>query len=818
MRESIGLDLRYALRHLRRSPAFALAALLTLALGIGANSAMFSLVNALLLRPLPIKDPHGLIAVSGSNAEGRRVLTPIPAIDVLMRDHGPLQNLCGYNAGVLLPVEANGIPAQQSGGLVTGGCFETFGVPPLLGRTINDSDAPLHGRGNFVTVIGHRMWMRMFNGDPSAIGKMLHVEGVELQIIGIMPEGFIGLHAHSGIDFFTPFDTWSPARKDRRPGASHVVGRLKPGVTFAQAAQQLGAQWPAILEYAVPAALAAAERRSMRAARANVEHFGTGFSIYRDLYAQPVVLMFGLTSILLALACLNLGGLLLSRAIERGPETAMKLALGGSRWRIARQVLIENLVLSLGGAALAVPLAFALVAIIVSLMPAGIVTGGTQLAPDGLAIAVTAGVGVIAGCLMSILPIWITAPTRDFAGIGAGRTVSRASGYWARGLLVTQVALSLAMVIGAGLLGRSLYLLQQVDAGIDAENVMVARLFPLPNAYRTLNNAAYYSPLVERVAALPGVVSVAFSRSFPSSVLQQFPGDPVAFVGDPDGSARAHSTSVSPAFFDTLGVPLLGGRETTWADNAQSRHVGLVSEQLARMLVGDGTVIGRRIRFGTDPRNQDVEIVGVVRNMTMGHSRRTELPMVFRPALQLPESGRYPSLVIRHQPSAIASVTAGVRQIAADGGREFLLNARPLQDLLDSAPASERMSATIAVTLAVLAIVLSFVGVFGVLAYSVSRRTREIGVRAAVGADASSLLWMVMREGVVLTGLGVIAGVPVAYAAAEMLGSLTFGISRADPMTFGSTALFFLALGSAAGLVPARRATRVDPVIALRAE
>ena len=232
-------------------------------------------------------------------------------------------------------------------------------------------------------------------------------------------------------------------------------------------------------------------------------------------------------------------------------------------------------------------------------MPSGIVDGSTRLAPDAYAMAVTAGVGVIAGCLMSILPIWIAAPARGFAGIGASRTVAPASGYWTRGLLVAQVALSLAMVVGAGLLGRSLYLLQQVDTGLDAGNVIVARLFPLPNAYRTINNAAYYPPLVERVAALPGVASVAFSRSFPSRVLQQFPGEPIAFVGEPDGDARAHLNMVSPAFFATLGVPLLGGRETTWADNAESRHVGLVSEQLARMLGADGNVIGRRIRFGS---------------------------------------------------------------------------------------------------------------------------------------------------------------------------------------------------------------------------
>lgn len=817
MRESIGLDLRHALRHLRRSPGFAAVALLTLALGIGANSAMFSLVNSLVLRPLPIRDPHGLIAISGRGAEQQLRLTPIPAAEVLSREGNPLRDVCGYNAGVILSIEANGAPTQAIGGLVTGRCFDAFGVPPLLGRTITEEDAPIFGRGNLVTVISHRLWTRMFNRDASAIGKAIKVEGVELRIIGIMPEGFIGLHAHSGIEFFTAFDTWSPARPDRRPAASHIVGRLRPGVTFEQASQQIAAQWPAVLEFAAPATMPPAERQSMLTARPRIERFGTGFSIYRDFYARPVMLMFGLTTILLALACLNLGGLLLSRAIERAPETAMRLALGGSRWRIARQVLIENVMLSMMGAALALPIAFAIVTIVISLLPQGVTDAGTTFTPDLVVLAVTAVVGVIAGVVMSLLPMWIAAPRRMFVGVAAHRTVSPAMGHWARSLLVAQVALSLVMVVGAGLLGQSLYLLSQVDTGVDSENVTVARLWPLPNAYRTIDNAAYYPPLVDRVAALPGVVSVGYGRFFPRMSLQ-FPGDMVALVGEPDSDARAYLEMVSPAFFETLGVPLVSGRATAWSDNARSRHVTVVSEQLAHMLAPDGNVIGRRVRYGTDPRNQDVEIVGVVRNMTMGNSRRTNLPMFFRPALQLPQFARYPSLVIRHQAHALASVTAGVRQIAADGGREFLLDSSRLQDLLDRAPASERMSATIAVTLAALAIALAFVGVFGALAYSVSRRTREIGVRAAIGAEPASVMWMVMREGVVMTGVGVLIGLPAAYFAGRLLGSLTFGTTPADPLTFGFAALFFVLLGLAAGMTPARRAARVDPVIALRAE
>lgn len=817
MRESLGLDLRHTVRQLRRSRGFTAAALFTLALGIGANGAMFSLVNALVFRPLPIKDPHGLIAISGRSSLQQLRLIPIPAVEILSRDGSPLQDVCGYNAGVVLPIEANRAPTMAIGGLVTGGCFDAFGVAPLLGRIITGDDAPLYSRGNLVTVISHRLWMRMFNGDPSAIDKSIRVEGAELRIIGVMPEGFVGLHPHSPIEFFTPFDTWSPARTDRRPAASHIVGRLRPEVTFEQASQQISAQWQAMIEFAAPATMPPAERQSMIAARPRIERFGTGFSIYRDFYARPVTLMFGLTTILLVLACLNLGGLLLSRAIERAPESAIRLALGGSRARIARQLLIENVTLGITGAALAIPVSFALVNLLVEFLPEGLVDTGVTYTPDALVIAVTAAVGVIAGVVMSLLPMWIAASSRTFAGIGANRSVSHASSYWSRGLLVAQVALSIVMVVGAGLLGRSLYLLRSVDTGVRSENVAVARLWPLPNAYRTIDHAAYYPPLVERVASLPGVVAVGYGRFFPRMSLQ-FPGQPIALVGDPDGDVRAHMEVTSPAFFKALGVPLVAGRGTTWSDTARSRQVAVISEQLARLLAPGGNVIGRRVRFGTDPRNQDVEIVGVVRNMTMGNSRRTDLPMLFRPALQLPQFAQYPSLVIRHEPHALAGLAAGVRQIATEGQREFLLDFHPLQDLLDRAPASERMSAAVAVTLAVLAILLSFVGVFGVLAYSVSRRTREIGVRAAIGADPRSVMSMVMREGVALTGLGVAIGLPAAYFSGSVLRSLTFGIAGADPVTFGSAAVFFLLLGMAAGLVPARRAARVDPVIALRAE
>jgi len=818
MFDALAHDLRHGSRHLLRSPGFTLAALLTLALGIGANMAMFSLLNALVLRPLPIKDPQDLIAISGRNVQGQLQLTPIPAVDELSKPDSPLRDICAHNGNALLSVSANGGATQVIGALVSGGCFETFGVPPILGRTITEEDAPLYRRGNLVTVISHRLWTRMFGGDPAAIGKPIGVEGVELTVIGVMPEGFVGAYADSGIDLYTPYDTWSPARKDRRPAASYFLGRLRSGVTLEQASEQLTAQWPALLQQVVPAAVPAAERQAMVAAKPRVERITRGISSYRDRYARAVTLMFGLTASLLALACLNLGGLLLSRAIERGPEMATRMALGGSRWRLARQSLIENVLLSIAGSVLAIPAALGIITVIVSFLPRASTGRMMSFTPDAFVLTATAIGAIATGLLMSLPALWLAAPSAAAISRSAGRTVTSRR-QWTRALLVAEVGLSTVLVIGAALLGRSLYLLSQVDPGVRADGVLIATVQPVPNGYQNVDNTSYYPPMLERLAALPGVRSAAQGRAFP-----RITGDiaaaseSIALVGDEDRGARAMWEITSPAYFETLGIPLLRGRTTSWSDNVNTPRVAVVSERLALSLSPDGNVIGRRVRFGANPLNQDVEIVGVVRSATMGNPRQSDVPVLYRPALQMGRTANFPSFLIRVDDVSAAAVAAAVRQIVAEGRREFVVDVEPLSDVLARAPSTERMSAAVAGMVAGLAAILAFTGVFGLLAYAVTRRTKEIGVRSAIGAEPRAVIWMVMREGVLVTGLGLAIGIPAALFGARLLGGLMFGIAQADPLTFGTVAVFFVALGLAAGIVPARRAARVDPVIALRAE
>jgi putative ABC transport system permease protein len=637
-------DIRYALRHVRRSPGFAAAAVLTLALGIGANTAMFTALNALVIQRLPIKDPDGLISFTSRNAGGQHRYLPLPAVGEIARD-GPFDHVCGYNGGVFLSVEANGAPAQAVGAFMSGQCFDTFGVAPILGRPFTDRDAPLYGPGNRVALISHRLWTRMFGGDPAAVGKSIRTEGVSVEIIGVLPPGFFGLHADTGADVFAPFDTIFPAPANRRPVISELLGRLRPGITLEAAAAQVATRWPAVLEATRPVALPLAESADLFGALSRVERLGTGLSYYRDRYARPLTMILGLTGLLLLLACVNLGGLLLTRLTARNTELAVRLALGGSPWRIAQQMLLESLVLSLTGAALAVPVSFAFIAPLASFIPVNFVERAVRFTPDVRVLAVTGLVGLMVGILMSALPVWMAIRRRSTALVTSDRTIVATTNYWARGLLIVQVALSVVLLAGAGLLTRSLYLLQRVDLGVRTAGMLNVRVMPLPNGYRGIDRASYYPALLEKIASLPGVRSVGFARSFPRAI-----GDPfttsIGFVGEAPGTVRGVLDVTSPGFFETVGIPLVAGRYTSWSDNAASMPVAVVSESLARALAPGGDVLGRRVRFGNTQAQRDVAIVGVVGNATQGNPRLQNPPVFYRPTLQMGPIGIYPNLVI----------------------------------------------------------------------------------------------------------------------------------------------------------------------------
>jgi predicted permease len=396
------------------------------------------------------------------------------------------------------------------------------------------------------------------------------------------------------------------------------------------------------------------------------------------------------------------------------------------------------------------------------------------------------------------------------------RTVVGHTGRWTRLLLVSQIALSIVMLSGAGLLTRSLYALQHAPLGINTEGLLNVRVLPIPNGYRGMDGPSYYRAMHDRLAALPGVRSVGFARMFPRAISDL--GQPIARVGEAYGELRAQRESASPGLFETIGVPLLRGRYPSWSDTQSTAPVAIVSETLARQLrPGDGDVIGMRVRFGNGRDDQDVQIVGVVGNASLGNPRYANLPIYYRPMLQAGPFAYYPNVVIAADgdPSRLASA---VRDIIGEGGREYANRIETVAETFRRAPSAERMTAAVSAVIAALAVALAFIGVYSLLAYSVAHRTREIGVRVALGAIRSQVLLMVMREGLLLTCLGVMIGIPMALAGSRLLRALLFGVSGTDPVVLAACAGFFLLLGAVAGLAPARRAAGVDPVVALRNE
>ena len=820
--EALFQDLKYAFRHFRRSPGFAVSAILTLAIGIGANAAMVSIVNALIFKRLPVPNPDELVSLTSIDDRGRDRYIPYAAVDPFL-ENGPFKTLCGYNGGGVSTAEANGVPAMTLYAFISGKCFETFGVMPFMGRPIVDEDAPWSRPGNKVAVISHRFWTRMFNRDPAVVGKTFRVETIELTVIGVTPEGFGGMHVDAAVDYFVPPDTIFPAAKERRPVTSELIGRLKDDVTFEQAETRLAAMWPQIKAATTGDVSKAAEGASIYGSTTRLRPIGTGISsTLRAVYGSAFQMMAALTTLLLVLMCVNVGGLLLTRLSARSNELAIRLAIGGSRYRIAQQMLIEGLVLSAAGTALAIPLAFVLVAPINAFIPQNRIARTIELTPDGTVLMLMAAVGILAGVVITALPVWLAVRRQVSAPFTWDRTMAPATSWWARGLLVAQVAVSVVILIGASLLVRSLYLIQRVDVGVRTENIIDVDLFSLPRGRfatyteQSANIATYYPTMLEKIAALPGVQSVGMSQAFPR---QRFPPNTiVSFVGEPDSDIMSMGDTVSPGFFETMGVPLIAGRFFNWSDSERgASRICIVTESLARQLRPNGDVLNRRIRYGTLRDRQDMTIVGVVGNINLGNLRYEQPPIAFVPPVLSGTNFSAPNILIASQRS-MESTAAAVRQILAEGGREYAREIVTVDELFGRAAATERMTATLAGVMGALAILLAVIGIHGVLAYSVSRRTREIGVRVAVGANPGMVARSVIREAAMLTMIGLAVGVPAALAASRTLRSLLFGISETDTVTFAFAAVFFLMIGMIAGVLPARRAANVDPVIALRGD
>jgi predicted permease len=824
--DALWQDVRDAIRSYRKSPGFTLAALLTLTLAIGANTAIFSLLNALVLRDLPVRDPGTLVQIATSTRTAKESFLTFPMFRSMTRDQRVFSSMMATWRGNVVHVDTG---TERTSGLIsaaTDNLYAELGVRPAAGRLLAPGDMTVDPpSAASVVVLGHAYWRSRFHGDPSAIGRTIRIEDASFTIIGVAPPGFTALALTVEPDLTIPL-TATPLLLGRAPGslAASVspsvrpVGRLKPGVTLEQARAQLMTLWPAVREAAVPADYSGAQREDFLARRLSVESGAKGTEMgLRDRYTRPLVLVMSIAGVILVIACVNLASLLLSRASARSHEIAVRLALGASRWRIARQMITEGVLLSVAGACCGALAAYWMCrAISAMIFEEYTVTVSFDPTPDGRVIVVTAAASIVAGVLFSVVPALRGTRQSSTDALKKQTRAASASGHTGRLLVSAQVALSLVLLANAGLLVRSLAALRAIPSGIQrTDRVMVA--YPgeaRAGAFARVDNDSYYPQVLERIEAIPGVRRASVSLLKPgtggafSALVAPLDEDAILARG-----MESALTPVAPGFFDTLGIHVLQGRDFTWTDSSRSRHVTILSESLARRLFGRRDAIGQRVRMGLQADREGLEVIGIADDARVYDVKNPNLFAAYTPALQNP-SVNYKCFVISGAAVSYDALKGAVEAF----GHETMGQMVTLQYISDRALLQEWLTAMLSGFFGALALLLSAIGLYGLMAYTVAQRRREIGIRVALGAAPRRVMREVVRDGLAVTLTGVAAGFAAALATVQLVRSLLFGVTPHDPLTLVAAPASLVAVAMVACLLPAARAARVDPMIALRTE
>ena len=819
-------DIRMAARSFRKTPVFTAGAILTLTLAVGANTAIFSILNALLLRDLPVREPSSLVSltrVTGTTADGAFSLRMVRAIAERQRS---LSALVGWTSTGIINIEIDDVRTRGNVSAVTGNYFSELGIRPVAGRLLRDEDVSVDTQHSApIAVIGHGFWQRHFNSDPAAVGRTVRVVGTPFTIVGVAPAGFKGLGLTLEIDVAVPL-TFVPIVRDVPERAFlngavnpiSLAGRLRPSVTIDQARAELTSFWPAILRAVVPPTFTDAERERFLETTIQVRDGAKGVEpTLRRRFTQPLVIVMGIALFVVLIACVNIASLMMSRASSRMHEMGVRLALGAGRWRLVRQVLVEGVMLSLVGASFGVFLAMWVSESLVSVILAtSLVPPSFDVHPDLRVMAFTIALATLVGLLFSVAPAWRLGRASAIAALQSSPRTATRSGRTGRTLVAVQVALSLVLLINAGLLVRSLQEIRAVDSGMRTDDVFVVYPAPKPGGYQGVDQDSYYPAVLQRLAAVAGVRDVSASLFKPAAGSGAVP-EPVSNTADAPGSphpVRAIRTPVSPGFFGTLGLTLLTGRDFAWSDHSRSRRVAVISRSVADRVFGGRAATGQHIRIGINPETQDVEVVGVVADARLYDLKDSNVAAVYVPALQAPDPA-WKCYVLKGQGVSFAAVRQAVESL----GVEFV-NSRleTLDFIVDRALLQERVVAAFASFFGALALLMAGIGLYGLTSYHVSERRREIGIRMALGADAGRVMIDVVRGGVQTTGVGVLGGMAVALAAAQLLRTLLFGVTTYDAVTMIMAPALLLIITIAACLEPAARAARVDPILALRAE
>lgn len=661
----------------------------------------------------------------------------------------------------------------------------------------------------------------MFGGDPHAVGETIKVDARPVTIVGITAADFYGLDLDAGMDLFVPISFARTLAGDRNgPVRSpYVIGRLASGVTLAQAEAEVLARWPGI-QAATVSSLSPAAQSAVQSQRVAVESLATGFSGLRRQYGNSFVVLIGLTAILLAIGCVNLMGLMWARALSRHQEIAVRLALGAGRARLFQQWLVDGLLLALCGLAAALPLAWwSSHVLTATLSVARPIPLKQPMTPDGHVLTVATLGAIVIGLLIGFVPAWRAANGPVVESMRHGRAVARTWGRSGRRVLVTQVALSTVLLVGAGLFAGMLSSLRANEAQFRGRDVVWTRLQRNPGSRGTVDQR-YLHGLVEQLSAIPGVQTSVLSNNFPAYL--GFRGSLPMDKFTPDGAQETLPLSgltelVTPGFFDMFGISHLRGRDFTWADDEPAPAVTIVSQTLADKLFPDGNVIGRRLRASSGSTGVDVEIVGVVADAPIGSIREPHLAVAFRPMMQNLARAQFPLAHVRVN-GDLRSVRDAYVRVVESQGQHFVRGLFTLDEWFDFALLQERLIAGVSTAAAALAVLLACLGIYGLLAFAVTSRVREIGVRMSIGATRAAVVRMIVREGLTVVVPGVLIGIPCAFSAATLIRSQLYGVTPSDPWTIVGAAMVFIVTGMVAAFVPALRASKIAPLDALRQE
>jgi predicted permease len=838
--ESLIKDIRFGFRSLLKRPGFTLIAVLSLSLGIGANTAIFSLLDSVMLKSLPVQEPDKLVLLGSARGQGMTTDFPDQSTDLFsypfyreVQKHNDL--FSGVTSLLSIPwpvhgtVNANGSPGeieQLEVQLVSGTYFPVLGVSPRLGRLLSDADDQNPG-GHPVAVVSYDWWQKRFNGDPSAVGKAINIDEVAYTIVGVAPKEFFGTTVGQAPQLWIPLameKQLPPAHWDTRNKNDYqslfVIGRLKDGVSMQQANAAVNLLFKQSLQERAGAQPTAEVLQKIQRASVELTAVGKGLSLLRDQFSLSLKILMAAVALVLLIACANVANLLLAHGAARQREFAVRLAVGASRTRLMRQLFTESAVLALLGGFGGVAFAWwgsQLLVMMASNKPEAVPLNVT---PNIRILGFTLGASLLSAIVFGVAPALRASRVEPNTSLKSGKGTAATSlqNPLGKALVVTQVSLSLLLLVGAGLFVRTLINLESLPSGFIEENAMLFKIDTSASGYKADDPrlAQLLTDVETRARAVPGVQAAAFSFLVFN---QGFWTSPVFTLDQNslDEPARVvRHNVVGQDFFNAMGIPLVLGRGFGPQDGAKAQKVAVISESMAQRFFPNASPLGKR--FGTDePESaKDIEVVGVVKDAKYGELTEQLRPMVFYPLSQKP--GPLSNLVVRFNgppDTVVPALRQAIKQVNHNLPIDDVVS---MSDHIGRSLVQQKLVARVASFFGLLALLLACIGLYGVMSYAVARRTNEIGIRMALGAQSRGVLWLVLREVLMLIGIGLTIGLLAAFATTRTASSLLFGLKPNDPLTIAAASLLLLVVALFAGYLPARRAARVDPMVALRDE